>query len=436
MTPPSGWTTVKLQVTTPLFNAGHEQTGSGIRVPSVRGAMRFWFRALAGTVAGPDLALLALLEEAVFGSAKLPSAIKMRIRVQPPACRDRQPNFIRQPGPRPGHRPAAVGRGGLRQGRDDGKWIAYLLGQGLADAVDRALLRDFVEPGKSVEIDFRFSGNEDAGALALAALWLMCAYGGLGARTRRGFGGLRITGSSSDLPGHWTEESLLSPGLDHYGKLLALWPSEVVSQSQQAMLTLARLSGADVRRPEGGEAWTSRPSYPVLSQHWTRAALWAGNTEPDWKRVLGFAGEQYRWFRAREDSPGVPYRPQIKTPEWLNVTGHGDDRFGLGALGLPIVFKKDGPTVHADHAERGRPAPLRRASPLWLRAVGEEQRWKLFSFAFQAAFLPDDAAVHIWRGTRQRKAMTVTDDDLAERTDGWIDAMRGRQNFIRSPELR
>jgi hypothetical protein len=59
-----------------------------------------------------------------------------------------------------------------------------------------------------------------------------------------------------------------------------------------------------------------------------------------------------KWFRAREDTPGVPYRPHIKTVEWRNVTGRGDDRFAIGSLGLPIVFKKEGPAVHADHLGR------------------------------------------------------------------------------------
>ena len=75
----SGWITLTLEVTTPLFNGGADPDGTagfrpaaeaGVRVASLRGAMRYWFRALAGTIAGPDLALLARMEEAVFGSAQ------------------------------------------------------------------------------------------------------------------------------------------------------------------------------------------------------------------------------------------------------------------------------------------------------------------------------------------------------------------------------
>ena len=440
MTESSRWTSLHLQVTTPLFNAGGDQTGSGVRVPSLRGAMRFWFRALAGTVAGRDLGLLARMEQAVFGSAQAPSPVKMRIRTQPKVTRDREPRFVQGLPARPGQGPAGHSRqraaaSAGRPSRDDGKWIIYLLGQGLADAAERTLRRDFVEPGKGVDVDFRLSGNEAVDTLALASLWLLCAYGGLGSRSRRGFGGLVITGADGELPGDWTAASILTPGLDHFEQLTCLWPADRMTMWQYC---LTDLPGVNVTVPDSDETWTSRPSYPVLSRQWTRAALRPGNTESDWTKVLGYAGEQYRWFRAQEDTPGVPYRPQIKTPEWRNVTGRGDDRFALGSLGLPIVFKKKGPTVHADQVSAGRPALLRRASPLWLRpVVGDGQRWKLFSFAFQGAFLPEDAAVHVWPdGARQGRKVTVTSDNLVARTNAWIDGMRAGTDFIRDRALQ
>jgi CRISPR-associated protein Cmr1 len=447
-----GWITLDLEVTTPLFNGGGDPDGTagfaprgeaGLRVASLRGAMRFWFRALAGTVAGPDLALLARMESAVFGSAQSASPIKLRLRTQPKVSQDRQPPFVAPPGARPGQgRPAGHGRQapgarrGLGQGRDDGKWVTYLLGQGLADAANRELRRGFVEPGgKRVGVGIWLSGNEAVDTLALASLWLLCAYGGVGARARRGFGGLAITAAPDQLPGEWTPQSLLSPGLDHYERLTCLWPEEHMAYWQYY---LSDLPGVVAPAPEGDEAWTARPTYPVLSRRWAPAALRPGNAETAWTRVLGYAGEQYRWFRAREDTPGVQYRPQIKTPEWRTVTGRADHGFGLGALGLPIVFKRDGPTAHADRREAGRPVTLRRASPLWLRAVSDSrQRWKLFSYALQAEFLPPSAGVHVWTGPRTPgEALDVTSEDLDERTSAWIDGMRAGTDFIRDRELR
>lgn len=431
------WTTLNLEVTTPLFNAGGDQAGSGVRVPSLRGAMRFWFRALAGTVAGPDLALLARMEEAVFGSAQIPSRVSMRIGAQPKVTSaNPAPKFIQGSGQPNGRRPVPV-RGGGRQQRDDGKWLIYLLGQGLADASDRTLRRGFVDAGRPVKVDFRFSGNESVDTLALASLWLLCTYGGLGARTRRGFGGLAITGTEGELPGDWTPETILTPGLDYFRQQSCLWPADRMTLWQYCLTDLPSVT---VDSPDREEAWTRRPSYPVLSRHWTRAALWPGRPENEWTKVLGYAGEQYRWFRAKEDTPGVPYSPEIKTPEWRTVTGRADgDRFGLGALGLPIVFKKTGPTVHADQRPPagGKPVPLRRASPLWLRAVGREKEWKLFSFAFREDFLPDDVHVHVWPDKAgPGRELTVTSSDVDERTNEWLDAVARGTGFVRDRELR
>lgn len=63
-------------------------------------------------------------------------------------------------------------------------------------------------------------------ALAMASFWLACTCGGIGARTRRGLGGVRITGASgAELPEPWaTDGALLTPGLDYYTQLRMIWP--------------------------------------------------------------------------------------------------------------------------------------------------------------------------------------------------------------------
>lgn len=70
------WITLRLRVTTPLFN-GHDD--ESLRVSSLRGAMRYWFRALAGTKVGPSIRTLRRLEDEVFGSTTNPSPVRMRL---------------------------------------------------------------------------------------------------------------------------------------------------------------------------------------------------------------------------------------------------------------------------------------------------------------------------------------------------------------------
>jgi len=65
------WTTLTLRVSSPLFNGGADQASdAGVRASSIRGAMRFWFRALAGCASVSDLDLLSTWSAAYSGAPK------------------------------------------------------------------------------------------------------------------------------------------------------------------------------------------------------------------------------------------------------------------------------------------------------------------------------------------------------------------------------
>lgn len=53
----------KLQVITPLFLSGAQQKEAELRPPSIRGALRFWFRAMMGGVVGGDVAKVRSVRE-------------------------------------------------------------------------------------------------------------------------------------------------------------------------------------------------------------------------------------------------------------------------------------------------------------------------------------------------------------------------------------
>ncbi|MGH3797662.1 MAG: type III-B CRISPR module RAMP protein Cmr1 [Pseudonocardiaceae bacterium] len=395
------WTTLHLEVTTPLFNAGADPEGSsaeqpGVRVPSLRGAMRFWFRALAGCVTGPNLALLAELEHAVFGSTDAACPVPLRIP-DPPV--QRKAGFEKM-----------------------NRWIVYLLGQGLGDLQEATTIRPYVQPGATFDLKLRFrNADENAAALTLASLWLLSAYGGIGARTRRGFGGVRIVGSEGWLPQPWTDESIQSPSLDHYEALRFLWPDDTLGK---CLATLVKNKGANAPRT----AWSGPPTFPVLHRQHTIAGVGGGGVFGSWSQTLGHAGEQLRNFRASRDAPGANYQPSRKTPEWEDVIWGSGDHFPLGALGLPVVFKRNGPTVNA---ERGDDS-LRRASPLWLRAVGSDDEWRLFSFAFLGEFLPGPGApvVNLRNGTNPPESLRVETPDVRHLAQQWIQEMAADGSFV------
>lgn len=440
------WTTLTLQVTTPLFNGGADPDGSagfrpddeaGIRVASVRGAMRFWFRALAGVLTGPDLPLLAALERRVFGGASdgrqdagsAASPVLLRIPRQPPVVPASGPHsFLPSPNiPLPARR------------RDRSRWLLYLMGQGLGDLAACEVRRPYVDVGQEfrLKLGFRHAAGDDPDirnaieGLAVASLWLMCTYGGIGARTRRGFGGVRIiaaegpgSGGELPLPDPWRQPaSLLTPDLAYYERLSCLWPDGPVAACMRYIAVLAGRTKFDPAR-------TGPPGFPVLSRSHTSAGTSGGGTFGDWSQTLIHAGEQLRHFRADRPNPGGPvrYDPYIETPEWADVVHGASDHFALGALGLPIVYK-DNYLVNADGESPSEP-PRRRASPLWLRVVGADDAWRLLSFAFQAEFLPSAPAAHLWHGTSRSKPLQVTNDDVKRQTDRWIKALHDDESCI------
>jgi CRISPR-associated protein Cmr1 len=435
------WTRVNLQVMTPLFNGGAGlgivgEEEAGLRPASVRGVMRFWFRAMAGAVTGTDLSLLATLEHRVFGGVGSRGEDGTTVA---------SPLILRIPSPPHPSRQLSLPHG-LAAAH-----IAYLMGLGLMKPGGKVLERPCVAPGTpEFELMIKFqhragtpvAEREAVEALALVSLWLACTYGGFGARTHRGFGGVRITGVDGDLPAGWRSDWLKTPGVGVYDSSRRPWPWPwpVFGVYEQHLPELIRAVG----QPAGPlDNWTTEPPFPVLSAAYSPAVLarpgpgkWFGS----WQETLAFAGKQLRLFRAnRPDTRRETGR--VKTAEWADVSRIGGDDmdFPLGALGLPVIFRdkqsRDGFTVNAASSARPDVDELRRASPLWLRPVGSGDSWGLFTFAFRASFLPDTARVRvvpdkIARAHRHRtKTAWVEQDDVDALTGQWLETMRDGGDF-------
>lgn len=409
MSPAAGWTRLTVEVTTPLFNPGAAAGAVnqvGVRPSAIRGVMRFWFRALAGIVAGPDTSLLSSLDEEVFGSMARPSSVVIRVPVQPA--------LSRQPFLPTGPRARAGG------------WTAYMLGPRLTAVRTRGtaeVTEPYVPPGATFDICLRARTRDQLDdartALALASLWLTCAYGGIGARTRRGFGGLRITAADGQLPAPWTTQNVLSPGLGHYERITRLWPTGPVGECVRHLGSLAERHGATLRLAQ----WDASPPYPVLSRTRTLAGVSGGEAFLNWADVAEYAGEQLRRFRARASRSAQG--PEPATPR--EALFGSSNRFPQGALGLPIMY----PEMTEVNVYQDKRIPLRRPSQLWLRPVGEGDQWRLLSFAFFSQFLPgsNPPEVLLRAGGRQLKVLTVADDDIVTSATEWITTLAADETF-------
>jgi hypothetical protein len=432
------WTTVSLEVTTPLFNGGAssglaQDEEAGVRAASVRGVMRFWFRAMAGAMTGTDLQLLAALERRVFGGISAGDAASS------------SPLILRIPAP-----PRASRSIDLPRDRADAGPIGYLMGLGLMKPGPGgipALERPCVAPGTPFDLKLRFQHGvgdsaeirEAVEALAFVSLWLACAYGGFGARTRRGFGGVRIASVTGDLPPGWRPEWLRTPSLGVYAsdRRPWPWPPAVFGIYERHLPALIK---AESGRPAGPrDIWTEEPPFPVLSTAYSPAAL-SAERFGSWQETLTYAGTQLRLFRAnRPDRLAARQEGPVKTAEWDEaIRGHGTD-FPLGALGLPVGFRdkirRHGFVVNAASPNGQEMEELRRASPLWLRPVGSGQSWRLLSIAFLTRFLPGNAQVRVVPDKNARQAgnrtrtVFVEQDDVDSLTGQWLATLADGGDF-------
>ncbi|MFC0438056.1 type III-B CRISPR module RAMP protein Cmr1 [Kutzneria buriramensis] len=390
------WTTLTLRVVTPLFSGDDAEGGDPIRVPSIRGALRFWFRAVAAAHGITDLKALWAEEEAVFGSARpeRPSRIALRVDSQPATDTDPRPEWAAYPD--------------LRDQRFHG--AQYLMGQGLWQ---RTMKRPYVPPGpdQTFDLKIRFATGRDAeklNARFMLALWAWLTYGGLGARVRRGFGQLRCADHSGvPLPGKWRHEALGAPTrAESWGVLF----------TQPIPPAISRM---------GEHGWTGRPGnvlaeFPVLCPpHWEGRFL-AGEALPDWQSALMHAGQEWRAFRVVAE-PEEEISKNLRSPEWVNAIHGSSGKYPIAAFGLPVgYYSTSRGEFRASIEPTFQGAKIRRASPVWLRPVWTTDGWRVVTFLFHARLLPDTARLSPGKfGLTIPDLHTISDTWRRWLTDEW-----------------
>jgi len=394
------WVEIRFTVRTPMFLGGAEHEAE-FRLAALRGALRYWFRALAAPFVGDDPVALAAHEREIFGTggrAAALSAVQFK------------------PGRVPAPTPAAGGA----------EWassVQYMLGQGLY-SYRSGLQRSYLEPSASGH--FFVTAPAECRRLVGCLLWCLETLGGLGARVRRGFGGISFQGVN-DLG--WTPPQLggapenvalrLKSSLDACLKTV-----EKAIKSTQASPTVM-VSGSTLEiTPCGGIL----PGFPSFSSwHAQVGAL----DRPRASDLLSDIGQKLRDHRAPEAGPRKKTSEYVSvvTPWMRSRTAVSDARgrpassFDLAAFGLPIVFKKDAavnlfPAHDADDGQLDQ--ELRRASPLWTRPLSVGAVWRPLYHVFSAdLFGPHTLWLYNPDGRTQGKPL-ATDRDPWNRLKRWF----------------
>jgi len=161
---------LELETVTPLFIAGADQRNienEGLRTPSLKGLLRWWFRAImGGIVSTKDL---RELESKIFGSTNQKSSVKIL------SITKSQPSEINIPS------------------NLEYLWFSIHMQK-------RKNQRLQCYPPKTKFKVTLSSDDKDNLKITLGCLWTLIYLGGAGARMRRGAGSLKVNDVSSETP--------------------------------------------------------------------------------------------------------------------------------------------------------------------------------------------------------------------------------------------
>jgi CRISPR-associated protein Cmr1 len=179
----------RYQVVTPLFCAGVDQDRPELRLPSFKGVLRFWWRALAWSRCQGDLRVIQREEDALFGSnAGGQSRVSMRL----------VPDF----------EPRTIGRGQVLRVPGTqlpvGEGARYLGYGGRGTAAGQLTRACLCAP---LDFTVRMRGrnlNESQLQSLQKALFALGTLGSMGSKSRKGYGSLSLQSLSVDEEDEWS----------------------------------------------------------------------------------------------------------------------------------------------------------------------------------------------------------------------------------------
>ncbi len=305
------WTSYACKLVTPLYgggvSAGLVDEEMPVRAAVLRGQLRFWWRMACGPLDDPKAMFKA--ESAIWGGIGAKGPVASRVRVRVVSTSAAAADFV----PSDSERDVA---------------IRYAFGPSSINGVAQWLRPGF---GFDLRVEYSDACAED---VELALRW-WASFGGLGARTRRGFGAVQVKDLAPVTAAMVADRGgLLALGRQGSGDALQQWKRAVNK-------LFAFRQGVGVGRRAG----SPRPSR----------SFWP---EPD----------QIRRFFPGKDANGR-HRP---------VHG-GGNVFPRAAFGLPIRFEFPGSPRNGE-PETTELLPAsgqdRMASPLVLKPYWDGQRWR------------------------------------------------------------
>ncbi len=317
----------KIKVITPTLMGGGFGQNDGIRPSEIKGMMRYWFRALAGSVVGNDIKALKSLEEKVSGSQERKSPFRTVIS-------------------------------GLKEtDKINLSWfdlpngVKYL---GFVINMNKERLNNSIKADSEFKVKFLFKNSVDNKIIKLVAysFYLATALGGFGLRARRGFGSWQIEDIDTNV------ESLK----ENLEKLKNYDLDNIKVNIDKAEKILRNLSEAlDVKTQNSSKNHTKLNFTNFIDYRLKQIQT----DKTDWKDLLNDLGAYYRYFRVNPISNNLQ-RDNFKRKHSLDYVeiinrGRKEKELYNPIFGLNIIYKKDVSVNLSSDSEK-----LRRASPLFI----------------------------------------------------------------------
>jgi CRISPR-associated protein Cmr1 len=388
--------TFDLETVTPLFLGGADQSTAELRPPAFRGALRYWFRAIASSIASFED--VKAWEQKIFGSTDTCGAVIVRVQSK-----------------------KVTSQLALHK-QDDLPGLSYLYFSTYESRDKEA--RGCFAPGLSFKIvlQTRFPSPQNLKCLKLAsgAIWALINLGGIGSRSNRGAGNLKLKEvhaqkvDISDIP-FKGNTYLLADLLDQVCSDI-----RAIKEIYKETITVSRTDNL------------LSSEFDILDPQVANIYLWQPDRSEDieeWDFILDAFGSKYQTFRKRYKNAVEDDYPQIK--EWIRTRGKSSvTTVKRAAFGLPIQFYFTSLDKTNNRASLQANLSINRSSsPLHFKVIPiNAHSFAILIIHFKTSLLPSNAKLLLSSGRDRVKSIAAPDQSIISEFISTLNA--SKVNFL------
>jgi CRISPR-associated protein Cmr1 len=397
---------VTLKTVTPMFLGGAEPNiQAELRAPSIKGALRFWYRAI-----DPEY---KINEPKIFGSTDEGQGkffLTLDKYLTGTNAWDRNHYCGYDEVVKPANPPQHSSSGDNTWTRNGNTYLGFPLSM-------KPNERKAIPAGETftVKLIFRRAVEESDQKRILAAIWFFGHVGGLGFRTRRAFGTVAL--QSWKLPDDWLKNDELPP-IAHGSKSAENWSQQFAAGLNRLKEWFPANQKADHAVLNSGSAlYLFKNGYDRQTKSLRHQGQSITKTYEPWEAAMDVAGKAMQGFRQRWDLNNMNsdyYRVKQHLSAKHNIAVSGlTAQYLKGsaphrtAFGLPLTFRygslEGAPSIALQGVEHDRSA-----SPLFIRIVEIDGKCHPFFALLNSPLLAPNEKVADQRDVQQARRNATT----------------------------